>query len=194
MKQFLMVRASDSFIQGTVLQDDPDYGPTIPADIAPAGMSLIAFDGVFTRENRKDSEAAFWRAGLVEWQEMASLDDLREAKKIEINKCRELANTTYFEFQNKQIACDALAWKDILSANCYVALTGQMPEDWPGGWKTVDNSYVAIPDVATWTQFIGAMVSRGTAHFHHAQQLKALLGAAETPEQIAAITWETPIG
>lgn len=192
-KPYFLVRDDDSAILSCMWYDDPDAGPGKPLPLPPEGTVLVdsplALE--FTREGRSDTSVAYWQEGAVEWIDTASLEALRDAKKLEINKCRELANSTYFEFQEKRIACDALSWKDILSANCLIALTGTLPQGWPGGWKTIDNSYVAIPDVATWTQFIGAMVSRGTAHFNHSQQLKSLLAAAETPEQIAAIKWET---
>lgn len=122
-----------------------------------------------------------------------AMEILRERKEAEINAARMFANRTYFTFQNKQVACDDLSWNDIISANAEISLTREMPEGWVGGWKTMDDSYVVITDVATWILFIKAMVSRGTTHFNHSQQLKSLLAAAETPEQIAAINWETLI-
>lgn len=51
----------------------------------------------------------------------------------------------------------------------------------------MDNTYVAIPDKATWVQFYGAMVAAGMTHFNHAQALKSQLSAATTAAQVEAV-------
>jgi hypothetical protein len=62
-----------------------------------------------------------------------------------------------------------------------------MPPGWPGGWKSMDNEIVLIPDVATWAQFYGSMVAAGTANFNHSQALKAQLAAASAPAEVEAV-------
>jgi hypothetical protein len=143
---------------------------------------------VFKRPPRP-SRTHRWDSTLYAWVD--DLEKARELKNAEINAARLTANRSTFEFAGKPISCDELSRGDIDGVNGIVSLLGAMPPDWPGAWKAADNTYVPIPDVATWTAFYGAMVAQGTANFAHAQALKALLALATTAEEIDAITWET---
>lgn len=125
------------------------------------------------------------------WVETATISELKASKNSEINSARLTANRTSFEFMNKVIACDELSRSDIDAVNGIIAITNAMPPNWVGGWKAVDNTYVLIPDVATWISFYGAMVQKGSSNFAHAQALKATLASVNTPEEITAIQWQT---
>lgn len=114
---------------------------------------------------------------------------LKAAKNEEINASRMAVNFSHFTHGGKQIACDQLSRSDIDGTNGFVALYGALPPGWPGGWKAMDNSYVAIADVAAWKAFYASMFAAGNANFAHAQALKALLAQADTPEAVAAIQW-----
>lgn len=127
--------------------------------------------------------------GVPAWVETAALEELKARKNEEINAARALANETTFIYEGKHIACDTLSKFDILSTNGCVALTGQFQPGWQGAWKAKDNTYVAIPDVATWTAFYLAMMNQGQGNFDHAQALKAQLAQAQTAEEVAAIHW-----
>lgn len=118
-----------------------------------------------------------------------SFDELKAVKNAEINAARAAANTGTFDHVGKTFSCDALSRGDIDGVNGEVALTGALPQGFPGAWKAADNSYLPITDVPAWTAFYRAMVSQGAANFAHAQQLKAQLAAASTPEAVAAIAW-----
>lgn len=124
----------------------------------------------------------------------STLVAIKARKNIEINRARLDANSTSFPFRGHDIAYDRTAQMDIAGVNGKVTLTDSFPDGWPGGWKTVDNSYVAIPDVATWIEFYDAMVNQGSANFAHAQALKGLLIAATTVEEVEAISWATVTG
>ena len=193
-KSYLMVRDSDSVILGLLWNDDDNAGPVPPQQVAPEGVTLVFTEEVFDRAGHSDTCVATWASGSIVWTDTATLEDLKSAKNLEINTARHVANQSYFEFSSKQIACDAVSMLDIQSANAEIALTREMPSTWPGAWKAIDNSYALIPDVATWTLFIKAMVSRGTAHFAHAQALKQLLATAMTPEAVAEISWGMELG
>lgn len=118
-----------------------------------------------------------------------TLEELKAAKNKYINDERAKANLGTFPYKGKQFACDALSRSDIDGVNGYVTLTGELPPTFPNGWKAVDNTYVLITSVADWTSFYAAMVAQGAANFAKAQQLKADLAAANTPEEVAAIVW-----
>jgi hypothetical protein len=114
---------------------------------------------------------------------------LKVAKNDEINAWREAANAKTFPYAGKEIAVDALSWKDILSTAGEIALFGTFPENFPGGWKATDNTYVPLPTVDDFRAMFRAMTKRGADNFNHSQDLKAQLAAASTPEEIAAIVW-----
>lgn len=127
--------------------------------------------------------------GSVQADATISLEALKLKKNAEINRARLQANQSHFMFSGKEIAFDQLSFIDIISANGEIALTGQLPAGWLGGWKAKDNSIVAIPNVATWTTFYKAMVQQGQENFLRAQTLKAQLNAATSAEEIATIQW-----
>ena len=117
------------------------------------------------------------------------LADLKAAKNAEINAARLAANFSTFQHAGKAIACDQLSRSDIDGTNGFVSLYGSLPPGWPGGWKAVDNTYVAIASVADWKAFYGSMFAAGNANFAKAQNLKQQLDAATTAEEVAAIAW-----
>lgn len=119
----------------------------------------------------------------------ANIAQMKSDKNDEINAARLDANLTSFPYGGKQIACDTLSRSDIDGANGYIVNQATLPPGWPGGWKAVDNTYVAITDIATWKLFYAAMVGQGMINFAKAQTLKATLASATTPEQIEAIAW-----
>ncbi|MCO5110003.1 MAG: DUF4376 domain-containing protein [Burkholderiaceae bacterium] len=119
----------------------------------------------------------------------AALEAARASKNVQINAARLAANFSTFTHAGTLIACDPLSRSDIDGTNGFVALYGALPPGWPGGWKAMDNSYVAIADVAAWKAFYASMFAAGNANFAHAQALKALLAQADTPEAVAAIQW-----
>lgn len=118
-----------------------------------------------------------------------TLDELKTAKNSEINQARATANASTFTHDAKVFSCDALSRSDIDGVNGYVALFAALPPTFPGAWKAADNSYYPITDVAAWKAFYASMVATGAANFIHAQELKAQLAAATTPEEVAAIVW-----
>ena len=118
-----------------------------------------------------------------------TLEELKAVKNTEINAAKAAANTSTFDHGGKTFSCDSLSRSDIDGVNGYVALYGALPVAFPGAWKAVDNTYLPIADVDAWKVFYTAMVAQGTANFAHAQQLKAQLAAATTPEGVAAIVW-----
>lgn len=164
--------------------------PAPPPDVTPhvAHLLLEPIDW-----SAQPSPTCVLRWPSLEWEEASSLVELKATKNAEIDRARETANRTYFDFAGMRIACGDIDWKDIMSASAEISLTHEMPADWVGFWKGKDDEgntqYVPIPDVATWTLFIQAMVARGQTHFRKSQDMKAQLAAATTPEQIAAITW-----
>ena len=119
----------------------------------------------------------------------ASLSELKVAKNAEINTSRLTANFSRFPHAGKEFACDELSRSDIAGTNGSMTLIGDFPPGWPGGWKAVDNTYIAITTRVEWESFYLSMCATGAANFTHAQELKATVDAATTAEEVAAITW-----
>lgn len=109
-------------------------------------------------------------------------------KNTYINKCRYEANFTSFPFGGKLIACDQLSRSDIESTNAQIIKHNALPTGWPGGWKAIDNEYVAIPDITTWNTFYDAMYNTGMQNFAKSQNLKLQLETA-TLDTINNIVW-----
>lgn len=164
------------------------HGENIPSDALP--ISDDDYHGFL------DGQSAGLRivadaAGLpvLEAPPAPTLSALKTLRNTDINTWRAAANAGSFSFDGKIFSCDQLSRGDIDGVNGFVSLTGALPPGFPGAWKAIDNSYLAIPDVAAWTGFYGAMVAAGAANFSHAQTLKAQLAAAATAEEVAAIVW-----
>lgn len=147
-------------------------------------LSAITLGGMVRAGNSLVLDSA-----LLASHQAAELGSLKAAKNEEINAARLAANFSTFTHAGKAIACDQLSRSDIDGTNGFVTLYGTLPPGWPGGWKAVDNTYVAIADVAAWKAFYASMFAAGNANFAKAQTLKTQLAAATTAEQVAAIVW-----
>lgn len=122
-----------------------------------------------------------------QWVDPRTLSDVKATKNSRINASRLQATQSHFLFQGHKIATDPLSRSDIDAAHGAILMLQALPPGWPGAWKTLDNDYVAIPNVATWGQFYGAMVAQGTANFNRSQTLKSQLEAASTIAEVEAV-------
>jgi hypothetical protein len=122
-------------------------------------------------------------------QPPVDLAALKAAKNEAINAWRAIANFSTFPHAGKQIACDALSRSDIDGVANNIGLSGGFPEGFPMAWKATDNTFIQLVDVDAFKAMYASMTAQGTANFSHAQDLKAQLAAASTPEEVAAIEW-----
>ena len=114
---------------------------------------------------------------------------LKVVKNAEINAWRATANLSTFLHEDKEIACDELSRSDIDGVANHIALFGEFPAGFPGGWKATDNTMIPLANVDAFRAMFASMTAQGTENFNHAQELKARLAAAGTPEEIEAIQW-----
>lgn len=126
-----------------------------------------------------------------QWYDPRTLSELKDLKRSYINASRLGANQDSFTYLDQQIKVDLLSRGDIEGTQGVILLTGELPPEWLGGWKTVANTFVPIPDIATWTQFYLAMHAQGSRNFAHSQALKSKLALANTAEEIADIFWDS---
>lgn len=155
------------------------------------GCTYIEYEGLITWSAPTASSRLRLVAGVATWVEEATIAQQRAAKIVEINAAHELANRTSFTFNGKQIQANEHSMNQIQTTNGGVLLRGGMHPQWQGAWKAMDNTYVAIPDVATWKLFYDAIETTGQANFAKAQALKVKLAAATSAEEIASINWES---
>lgn len=106
-----------------------------------------------------------------------------------IDESRLHANKSYFIFKGKQIATDELDQYDISYTTHHVNLNGALPPTFPGIWKAKDGSYIPIPDVTAWKEFIDAMYIQGSKNFMKSVVLKNQIAAAISFEQVDAVVW-----
>ncbi len=124
---------------------------------------------------------------------LALLAAKKAEKNVYINAERLRANQGSFTHAGKTFACDPLSRSDIDWVNGWVATSGNMPPGWIGGWKAVDNTYISLPDVASWNSFYLSIGIAGSANFAKAQAMKATLAAITNVEtaidELAALVW-----
>lgn len=120
----------------------------------------------------------------------ANLASAKTVKNLAINQWRLGANKTTFPYLGKTIACDDLSRSDIDGVAGCVSLTGAFPVDFPGGWKTVENSVIPLPNVQAFKDMYAAMTAQGTINFNKSQTLKDALAAATTIDEVQAIVWQ----
>jgi hypothetical protein len=149
-------------------------------------------DQILAKANKPFMPGTYWDNTTFSWFDPTTLASAQAAKNLEINSFRLNANESSFTYSGKQIATDELSRSDIDGVNGYVSLNNAFPNNWPGGWKAMDNSIVLIPDIATWKLFYNTMVQTGLNNFLHSQYLKGLVAAATTISQVNAINWDTP--
>jgi hypothetical protein len=118
-----------------------------------------------------------------------TLDSLRARKTSEINAAWIRADSTEFTYADEQFRAGPDDVLRLNSINGYISLMNEMPPDWIGVWKTMADTFIALPDVEAWKPFFTAFVMKGVTNYLAAQDLKARLAAATTADEIAAINW-----
>lgn len=115
-----------------------------------------------------------------------SLDELKLAKRAEINRARDAAEQGGFEYLGKTFDSDQISAQRISMAAQAMALA---PEGTTITWTCQDNSTIDL----TAQELVGLVVAlaewSNTCH-QKATTLKAQIDAAETAEELENITWE----
>lgn len=191
-QRFLRVKLSTADVQ------DPDIIPKLHAladahewsDTAEGSYYYVDPSAGIRPTLPAPSQFHTWDFAARGWQDLRTLVDLKALKNAEINAWRARANQTSFPYLGRAIACDALSRSDLDAVAGNIALTGNFPASFPGAWKAVDNSYVALHDVAAFTNLYTAMTTQGALNFQRAQSLKAALLQAGSLAEIEAIVWQ----
>jgi hypothetical protein len=144
------------------------------------------------------ADGAAFEGGIPSIDGTVSLEIVKARKNSEITAARLKADADHFIYSytdsdgnaiSKDIRTGNKDMIDLLTTNSYITLFGDFDEDWPGGWKAIDNTYVQIATLDQWKDFFKCMYKTGIANFKKSQLLKAQIEAATTVEEVAAINW-----
>jgi hypothetical protein len=153
------------------------------------GIVFYPWQGPLSLSDAKTPTSVLeWHDAPV-WVEKAPLDELKARKNAEINQWRAAANQSTFLFAGKLISCDALSRSDIDAVANHIGLFDDFPDGFPMAWKTADNEYVPLPDVAAFKAMYRAMTAQGTTNFDRSETLKRAVGNSTNAAEVAAIAW-----
>jgi len=161
---------------------DTSRKKAVPGDLVPVGKAAFERGWVVVDLTPAEIDAKAAEYAL-------QLELLRNKKMSDINSARAQADGSYFEFGGKQIDADADSMRQINAITGYVALFNAFPPGFPGAWKTMDNSYLPLPDIATWKALVQSMAVTGTSNFLKQQALKTDVAQAASMAAIESIQW-----
>lgn len=190
-----MVRA-DALILGTMWQPDLDDGPQLkPPSPVPEGIELVEYAGDFDRAACPDSFVAHLVDGAVVWTDPRTMDDHRSSKAAAIASCCTDAILAGF-------VSSALGAPHTYPAkpNDQINLTGlvmrsfypNVGPDWIRPFWCMDAARVWAYRMHTAAQIqqVGdASIDANLTQRGINEQLQAQIIAAETPADLADITW-----
>lgn len=191
MTQFVAVRQATGEIEyGVGRSDKADFAGPIVAPPSEDGFDLFAWQGVIPFGKAPTTTCKLrWDGAKPSWLETASIEEQRLSKGEEINAAWIKADASAFMYDGNQFRAGHDDIVRLNSINGYISLFNEMPPDWVGVWKTMDNTFIAMPDIAAWKPFYCAFVMKGVTNYMVAQSLKASIASAMTAEEIAAIHW-----
>lgn len=139
--------------------------------------------GMTEQEVEQGFDGAWYLSGYAPER---PLEELKEAKRAEINQARDASEQGGFEYMGKVFDSDPISCQRISMAAQAMALA---PEGTTITWTTQDNTTIELNK----TQLAGMVVAlaewSNTCH-QKATTLKAQIDAAETAEELENITWE----
>ena len=157
------------------------------------GTEVVAYTSEqLELKNTLTNYPAVWDSASMAWLNILNLENSKKFANQRINQSKNDANSK-FSYAGKEFATDPVSRNEIEGINGYVTIRNLFPEDWIGGWKAIDNSYLSITTVTEWQDFYTAMVTSNTLNFSKAQALKDLIGTTTTVAEADAISWDTEL-
>jgi hypothetical protein len=188
-KPYFLIQESDGLILSCMWYDDPDAGPAKPLPSHPEGRRLVNTPAAheFTRAGRRDSEAAYWRGGAVEWVETLTLAEARANAWAAAKKSRDEAEGADFEFAGTLYQPDVAK---ITGAVLAALLPRAEGDPFAIDWTVADNSVVTL--TAPQVMALGLTLTARINSIHqHGRQLRALIDNAATPAEAYGYTWNS---
>lgn len=129
-----------------------------------------------------DKITATWVDDYVE----PSLDDIKLAKRAEINQARDKSEQSGFEYLGKTFDSDPISCQRISCAAQAMSLSSG---DNKITWTCQDNTTIELTKEQL-SGLVGALAQHSNACHQKATKLKADVDKAKTAEQVEAIKWE----
>ncbi len=180
---------TDAFnkIVDRVVSTSPDYAQFgyIPVTEIPQGATHY-YEGMFLTAPPAPSEFHIWKGETFTWEvSQASIDAAKQVARDRINKARDAARNSGFEAFGKTFDSDEASRTNIIFASQAAMM---LPDDFTINWTCADNSQITLSK-AQLLQLPVLLVSAGNAIHQRALELKAQIDAANTLEEINAVTW-----
>ena len=117
-----------------------------------------------------------------------SLDELKQAKRDEINKARDKAEQGGFEYLGKVFDSDPVSCQRIALASQTALISKQASQEFSVEWSCQDNSKITLS--ADETIGLSVALTKWSNECHiRASKLKVMIEEAETKEEVDAINW-----
>lgn len=156
-----------------------------PVSDIPEG-STHYYEGMFLTAPPAPSEFHVWKEETFTWEvSQASIDEAKQVARDHINKARDAARNSGFEAFGKTFDSDEASRTNIIFASQAANI---LPEDFTINWTCADNSQITLSK-AQLLQLPVFLVSAGNVIHQRALELKAQIDAANTLEEINAVTW-----
>lgn len=118
-----------------------------------------------------------------------TLDELKQAKREEINKARDEAEQGGFEYLGKMFDSDPVSCQRIALASQTALISKQAQQEFSVEWTCQDNSKITLS--ADETIGLSVALTKWSNECHiRASKLKVMIEDAETKEEVDAINWE----
>lgn len=118
-----------------------------------------------------------------------TLDELKQAKRDEINKARDEAEQGGFEYLSKVFDSDPVSCQRIALASQTALISKQASQEFSVEWTCQDNSKITLS--ADETIGLSVALTKWSNECHiRASKLKVMIEEAETKEEVDAINWE----
>lgn len=129
---------------------------------------------------------------LLGYAPQKSLDELKQAKRDEINKARDNAEQGGFEYLGKMFDSDPVSCQRIALASQTALISKQASQEFSVEWTCQDNSKITLSADETIGLSVALTQWSNSCHVK-ASELKALVDKAETKEEVDAISWDMEI-
>ena len=130
----------------------------------------------------EDRIVAFWA------EYPFSFDDLKAAKREEINQARDAAEQGGFEYLSKVFDSDPISCQRIALASQTALISKQASQEFSVEWTCQDNSKITLS--ADETIGLSVALTKWSNECHiRASKLKVMIEEAETKEEVDAINW-----
>ncbi len=123
------------------------------------------------------------------WNQDFLISNMKKMKSKELFDTYLKKKNSFFIYKDKKIATDENSLTTIDSINGFILMSGTLPENWIGGWKTLDNTYLEISDVEDWKLFYSAKTTFLNNCFIKFQELKSRLSSVTSIEEADALVW-----